>query len=82
MAWHLQARLLQGVDDIGPVLYGAVLDTLEQVVADQVAGGGLECEAGTQVRRLDIGAVPGLLHPRQRRVIRPAPALFGVEGVA
>ena len=59
-----------------------MLDTLEQVVADQVAGGGLEREAGTQVRRLDVGAVPGLLHPRPRRVIRPAPALLGVEGVA
>ena len=59
-----------------------MLDTLEQVVADQVAGGGLECEAGTQVRRLDVGTVPGLLHPRPRRVIRPAPALLGVEGVA
>ena len=67
-------RLLQGGDDIGPVPYRAVLDTLEQVVADQVAGGGLEREAGTQVRRLDVGAVPGLLHPRPRRVIRPAPA--------
>ena len=79
---HLQARLLQGVDDIGPVPYRAVLDTLEQVVADQVAGGGLEREAGPQLRRLDVGAVPGLLHPRPRRVIRPAPALLGVEGVA
>ena len=59
-----------------------MLDTLEQVVADQVAGGGLEREAGTQVRRLDVGAVPGLLHPRPRRVIRPTPAVFGVEGVA
>ena len=59
-----------------------MLDTLEQVVADQVAGGGLEREAGTQVCRLDVGAVPGLLHPRPRRVIRPAPAVCGVEGVA
>ena len=59
-----------------------MLDTLEQVVPDQIAGGGLEREAGTQVRRLDVGAVPGLLHPRPRRVIRPAPAVFGVEGVA
>ena len=59
-----------------------MLDTLEQVVADQVAGGGLEREAGMQVRCLDVGAVPGLLHPRPRRVIRPAPALLGVESVA
>ena len=58
-----------------------MLDTLEQVVPDQVAGGGLEREAGAQVRRLDVGTVPGLLHPSQRRVIRPAPAVFGVEGV-
>ena len=82
MARHFEARLPQGGDDIGPVPHRAVPDTLEQVVADQVAGGGLEREAGTQVRRLDVGAVPGLLHPRPRRVIRPAPALLGVEGVA
>ena len=82
MARHLQARLLQGCDDIGPVPYRAVLDTLEQVVPDQVAGGGLEREAGAQVRRLDVGTVPGLLHPRPRRIIWPAPALLGVEGVA
>ena len=73
---------MQGGDDIRPVPYRAVLDTLEQVVADQVAGGGLEREPGAQVRRLDVGAVPGLLHPRPRRVIRLAPALFGVESVA
>ena len=59
-----------------------MLDTLEQVVADQVAGGGLDREAGTQLRRLDVGAVPELLHPGPSRIIRPAPAVFGVEGVA
>ena len=58
-----------------------MLDTLEQVVADQVTGGGLKREASPQLRGLDVGAVPGLLHPRPRRVIRPAPAVFGVEGV-
>ena len=82
LARNLQARLPQGGDDVRPVPYRAVLDTLEQVVPDQVAGGGLEREAGPQLRRLDVSAVPGLLHPRPRRVIRPAPALFGVEGVA
>ena len=59
-----------------------MLDTLEQVVPDQLSGGGLKREASPQVRRLDVGAVPGLLHARPRRVIRPAPAVFGVEGVA
>ena len=59
-----------------------MLDTLEQVVPDQLSGGGLKREASSQLRRLDVGAVPGLLHPRPRRVIRPAPALLGVEGVA
>ena len=73
---------MQGGDDIGPVPYRAVLDTLEQVVADQVAGGGLEREPVPQLRRLDVRAVPGLLHPRPRRVVQPTPAAFGVEGVA
>ena len=59
-----------------------MLDTLEQVVPDQLSGGGLKREASPQLRGLDVGAVPGLLHPRPRRVIRPAPAVFGVEGVA
>ena len=53
-----------------------------QVVPDQVARGGLNGEAGAQPRRLDVGAVSGLLRPRPRRVVRPAPAVFGVEGVA
>ena len=73
---------MQGFDDICPVLHRAVFDTLEQVVPDQLSGGGLKREASPQLRRLDVGAVPGLLHPRPRRVIRPAPAVFGVEGVA
>ena len=59
-----------------------MLDTLEQVVPDQLSGGRLKREASPQLRRLDVGAVPGLLHTRPRRVIRPAPAVFGVEGVA
>ena len=59
-----------------------MLETLEQVVPDQVAGLGLQGEAGPQPRRLDIGAVAGLLHPGPRRVVGPAPAVFGVEGVA
>ena len=37
---------MQGGDDIGPIPYRAVLNTLEQVVADQVAGGGLDREPG------------------------------------
>ena len=38
LARHFEARLPQGGDDIGPVPHRAVLDTLEQVVPDQVAG--------------------------------------------
>ena len=41
-----QARLPQDGDDIGPVPHRAVLDTLEQVVPDQVAGLGLKPETG------------------------------------
>ena len=73
---------MQGGDDIRPGPHRAVLDALEQVVPDQVGGGGLDREASPQLRRLDVGAVPGLLHPRPRRIIRPTPAVFGVEGVA
>ena len=73
---------MQGGDDIRPGPHRAVLDTLEQVVPDQVAGGGLDREPSPQLRRLDVGAVPGLLRPRPRRIIRPTPAVFGVEGVA
>ena len=42
LARHFEARLPQGGDDIKPVPHGAVLDALEQVVPDQVAGGGFE----------------------------------------
>ena len=42
LARHLEARLLQGCDDIGPVPYRAVLDTLEQVVPDRKVRFGAE----------------------------------------
>ncbi len=58
-----------------------MLDALEQVVPDQVAGGGFEPEPGPQPRRLDVGAVAGLLHPGSRRVVRAAPAVFVIECV-
>ena len=82
MARHFEARLPEGGDDLGPVAHRAVLDALEQVVPDQVAWGGFEPEAGPQPRRLDVGAVAGLLHPGPRRVVWTAPAVFMVEGVA
>ena len=59
-----------------------MLDTLEQVVPDQVAGGGFEPETGPQPRRLDVGTVAGLLHPGPRRIVGAAPAVLVVEGVA
>ena len=82
MTWHFQPGLPQGADDIRTVPHRAVLDPLEQIVPDQVARGGLNGEAGAQPRRIYVGAVSGLLHPGSRRVVRPAPAVFGVEGVA
>ena len=82
MTWHFQPGLPQGADEIRTVPHRAVLDPLEQIVPDQVAGGGLNGEAGAQPRRIYVGAVSGLLHPGSRRVVRPAPAVFGVEGVA
>jgi len=59
-----------------------VLDTLQQVVPDEVAGGGFEPEPGSQLRRFDVRAVAGLLHSGSRRVVWTSPAVFGVEGVS
>ena len=81
LARHFQARLPERGDDIEAVFHRAVLDALEQVVPDQVAGGGFEPEPGPQSRRLDVGAVSGLLHPGPGRIVRTAPAVFVVEGV-
>ncbi|MCY4660887.1 MAG: hypothetical protein OXF93_13895 [Acidobacteria bacterium] len=82
LARHLQAGFLQGGDDVGAALHGAVLDALRQVVPNQLARVGFVLQAGPQLRRLDVGAVAGLLCPRPRRVVRPAPAVLVVEGVA
>ncbi len=76
LARHLKAGFLQGGDDVGAAPHGAVLDALRQVVPDQLAGVGLVLQAGPQLRRLDVGAMAGLLRPRPRRVIRPAPWVF------
>jgi hypothetical protein len=61
--------------------HGPVLNTLDQVVPDQVTGGGFEPETRPQPSRLDVGAVTGLLHPGSRRIVRTSPAVFVVEGV-
>ena len=63
------------------VAHHAVLDALDQVVPDQVAWGGFEPEPGSQLRRLDVGAVSGLLHSGSGRIVGTAPAVFVVEGV-
>jgi len=38
LARHFKARLAERVDDLVAIPHGPVLDALEQVVADQVAG--------------------------------------------
>ena len=82
LARHLETRVFESGDDVGAVAHDAVLDPLHQVVPDQLARVGLVLQAGPQLRRLDVGAVAGLLRPRTRRVVRPAPAVLVVEGVA
>ena len=81
LARHLEAGFLQGGDHVGAAPHGAVLDALRQVVPDQLARVGFVLQAGPQFRRLDVGAVAGLLRPRPRRVVGPAPAVLVVEGV-
>ena len=59
-----------------------MLDALHQVVADQVARVGFVFEPGPQLRCLDVGQVARLLRPGPFRVVRAAPAVRVVEGVA
>ena len=82
LARHFKARLPERGDNIVAVFDRTVLDTLEQVVTDQVAGGGFEPQSGPQPGRLDVGAVAGVLHSGPLRVVGSAPALLVVEGVA
>ena len=58
LARHVEARLLQGGDDAGPVLHRAALDAPQQVVPDLVPGIGLMRDLRPQLRRLEVGAVP------------------------
>ena len=74
LARHLETRVFEGGNDIGAALHDAVLDALHQVVPDQLARVGFVLQAGPQMRRLDVGAMAGLLRPRPRRVVRPDPA--------
>ena len=81
LARHVEARLLQGGDDAGPVLHRAALDAPQQVVPDLVPGIGLMRDPCPQLRRLEVGAVPRLLIPGARRIVRAAPALVEVAGL-
>ena len=81
LARHFEARLPQCRDDLVAVAHHAVLDALEQVVPEQVAGGGFQLEPGPQLCRIDVGAVAGLLHSGPGRIVGTAPAVLMVEGV-
>ena len=80
LARHLKARLFQGGDHAGPVLRLAALDALHQVGLDHVTGVGLALDPGPQLRRLEVGAMSRLLHPRPRRIVRAAPGVLEVTG--
>jgi len=82
LARHLQPHVLQGGDHVGAALDRAVLDALHEVVADQRARVRLVFEPGPQLRCLDVGHVARPLRPGARRVVRTAPAMLVVEGVA
>ena len=82
LARHFESRIRESGDDVAAAAHGAVLDALRQVVADELARVGLDRQTGPQVRRVDVGAVAGLLRPRPHRVVGPAPAVLVVEAVA
>jgi hypothetical protein len=75
-ARHLIARLLQRRDHPGPVVYLPALDALHQVLLDRVARVLVALRPGPQLRRLDVGAMSRLLHPRPRRIVRLAPGVL------
>ena len=52
LAGHLEAGRLQSTDHVGAVPHQAVLDPLQQVVADQLPRAGFVLETGPQLRRL------------------------------
>ena len=79
---HVESRFVQGGHNVGATADDAVLDALHQVVPDQLSRVGLDRQPGAQVRGVDVGSVAGLLRPRPRRVVGPAPAVLVVEGVA
>ncbi|MCY4399814.1 MAG: hypothetical protein OXE96_10810 [Gemmatimonadetes bacterium] len=82
MARHFEADLLECGHHVVAGPHRALLDALRQIVADQVARIRLMLESGPQLRRLDVGPVSRLLRPRPRRIVRTAPAVVVVEGVA
>ena len=81
LARHIKAQLLEGGDHAGPVLHLPGLNALQQVVLDRLARVGLVRDSRPQRRRLAVGAVPRLLLPRPRRVIRAAPAVVEIAGL-
>ena len=81
LARHVEASLLQGGDHAGPVLHCAVFDALQHVVPDHLARVGLARDPRPQRRRLEVSAVPRLLIPGARRVIRAAPAVLEVASL-
>ncbi|MDE0102682.1 MAG: hypothetical protein OXN89_09895, partial [Bryobacterales bacterium] len=82
LAGHLETGFLQRGDHVGAAPHPAAPDPLQEVVADQFARAGFHFEAGPEPRRLDVGAVAGLLRLGPRRVVGAAPAVLVVEGVA
>ena len=56
-------------------------DALQQVVPDRRARVVLARDPRPQLRRLAVGAVPRLLLPGARRVVRVTPALVEVQGL-
>ena len=81
LARHVEFQLLEGRDYTGPVPHLPDRNALLDVALDQLARVILACDPRPQRRRVEIGAMPRLLIPGARRVIRSAPALVEVQGL-
>ena len=78
LAWHLQARPLQGGDHRGAIRDGPRFDALAQIIGNQPPGVFLRREPLPKLGGLDVRPMAGLHVPRPLRIVRTAPPVLVV----
>ena len=78
LAWHLQARPLQGGNHRGAIRDGPCFDALAQIVGNQPPGIFLRRQPGPKLGGLDVRPMAGLHVPRPLGIVRTAPPVLVV----